>query len=88
MTLSVELEVGRHDRVLVVPLETVRDAASEPWVLAIRSRRTIRTPVTLGARGGAVAEVLKGLSEGDLVVRLPGKTKDGQRVRALVPASD
>lgn len=88
MTLSVELEVGRRDRVLVVPLETVRDAASEPWVLAIRSRRAVRTPVTLGARGGAVAEVLKGLAEGDLVVRLPGKTKDGQRVRALLPASD
>ncbi len=88
MTLSVELEVGRRDRVLVVPLEAVRDAASEPWVLAIRSRRAVRTPVTLGARGGAVAEVLKGLAEGDLVVRLPVKTKDGQRVRALVPASD
>lgn len=86
MTLSVELEVGRRDRVLVVPLEAVRDAASEPWVLAIRSRRAVRTPVTLGARGGAVAQVVKGLAEGDLVVRVPGKAKDGQRVRPVLPA--
>jgi HlyD family secretion protein len=82
MTLSVELEVGRRSGVLVVPLESVRDAASDPWVLAIRSGRAVRTPVTLGARGGNVAEVLRGLSEGDLLVRVPAGAKDGQRVRA------
>ncbi len=88
MTLSVELEVGQRKGVLVVPLESVSDAASEPSVLAIRGRRAVRTPVTLGARGGGVAEVVKGLAEGDLVVRLPGKTKAGQRVRGVVPARD
>ena len=86
MTLSVELEVGKRDRVLVIPLEAVRDAASEPSVLALRGRKAVRAFVTLGARGGNVAEVVKGLSEGDLVVRQPGKIKDGQRVRAVLPA--
>ena len=86
MTLSVELEVGKRDRVLVIPLEAVRDAASEPSVLALRGRKAVRTFVTLGARGGNVAEVVKGLSEGELVVRQPGKLKDGQRVRAVLPA--
>ena len=85
MTLSVELEVGKRTGALVVPLEAVRDAASEPWVLAVRGRRAVRTPVTLGARGGAVAEVVKGLAEGDVVVRKPGTAKDGQRVRAVLP---
>jgi HlyD family secretion protein len=85
MTLSVELEVGKRNGVLVVPLESVRDAASGPWVLAIRSRRAVRTPVSLGARGGVVAEVVKGLAEGDLVVRSPGAVKDGQRVRGVLP---
>lgn len=85
MTLSVELEVGKRAGVLVVPLEAVRDAASDPWVLAVRGRRAVRTPVTLGARGGTVAQVVKGLAEGDLVVRQPGKSKDGQRVRAVLP---
>jgi HlyD family secretion protein len=87
MTLSVELEVGKRSGVLVVPLESVGDAASDPWVLAIRSGRAVRTPVTLGARGGAVAEVVKGLAEGDVVVRVPGNAKDGQRVRAVLAAS-
>ena len=87
MTLSVELEVGKRSGVLVVPLESVGDAASDPWVLAIRSGRAVRTPVTLGARGGAVAEVAKGLAEGDVVVRVPGNAKDGQRVRAVLSAS-
>ncbi len=86
MTLSVELEVGKRERVLVIPLEAIRDAASDPWVLAVRGRKAVRTLVTLGARGGAVAEVVKGLSEGDLVIRQPGKTSDGQRVRAVLPA--
>jgi HlyD family secretion protein len=86
MTLSVELEVEKKRDVLVVPLEAVRDAASEPWVLAVRGRRAVKTPVTLGARGGAVAEISAGLAEGDSIVRLPGATKDGQRVRpVLVP---
>ena len=86
MTLSVELEVGTRKGVLVVPLEAVGDAASEPWVLAIRSGRAVRTPVTLHARGGGVAEVVKGLAEGDVVVQAPGATKDGQRVRGVLPA--
>lgn len=85
MTLSVELEVETKRGVLVLPLEAVRDAASDPWVLAIRGQRAVRTPVKLGARGGAVAEVLAGLAEGDPVVRAPGKTEDGQRVRAALP---
>ena len=55
---------AERERVLVVPLEAVRDAASDPWVLAFRGRRAVRIAVTLGARGGAVAEVAKGLEEG------------------------
>ena len=88
MTLSVELEAGRRKGVLVLPLESVSDAASEPSVLAIRGRRAVRTPVTLGVRGPGVAEITRGLDEGDLVVRSPAKTKDGQRVRGVVPTRD
>lgn len=86
MTLSVELQVGKSEGVLVVPLESIRDAASEPWVLALLGRKAVRVPVILGVRGGAVAQVVKGLAEGDLIVRQPGRTKDGQRVRAVLPA--
>jgi len=85
MTLSVELEVGKRTGVLVLPLESVGDTASEPWVLAVRGGRAVRVPVALGARGGSVAEVTGGLSEGDLVVRIPGAVEDGQRVRPRLP---
>jgi HlyD family secretion protein len=85
MTLSVELEVGKRTGVLAVAIGSVRDAASEPWVLAVRGGRAVRVPVTLGARGDSVAEVTRGLSEGDLVVRSPGAVADGQRVRPRLP---
>ena len=86
MTLSVELEVGRKEKVLVVPLEAVRDAATAPWVWSVRGRRAARTPVRLGARGGNVAEVVEGLSEGDIVVRRPRDVaRDGESVRAVLP---
>ena len=39
-------------------------------------------------RLGLLAEVVKGLAEGDLVVRQPGSAKDGQRVRALLQPGD
>lgn len=88
MTVSVELEVGRRSRVLAVPLEAVRDAATAPWVLAVRGGRAVRTSVRLGARGGTVAEVIGGLAAGDVVVRRPGDgANDGDRVRAVFPRS-
>ncbi|MHB8798307.1 MAG: efflux RND transporter periplasmic adaptor subunit [Thermoanaerobaculia bacterium] len=81
MTLSIELEVGARPRVLVVPLASVRDAATEPWVLVVREARTVRVPVVLGARGGAVAEVRSGLEEGELLVRDPDRIAEGRKVR-------
>lgn len=82
LTLSIELEVGARPRALVVPLASVRDAATKPWVLVVRGGRAVRVPVVLGARGGAAAEVLRGLEEGELVVREPDRLAKGGRVRA------
>ena len=82
LTLSIELEVGARPRALGVPLASVRDAATEPWVIVVRKGRAARVPVVLGARGGAVAEVLRGLEEGELVVREPDRLAEGERVRA------
>jgi HlyD family secretion protein len=82
LTLSIELEVGVRPRALVVPLGSVRDSATEPWVLVVRKGRAVRVSVVLGARGGAVAEVLHGLAEGELVAREPDRIAEGERVRA------
>lgn len=83
MTVSVEIEVGRRERALVLPAEAVRDAASEqPWVLVPGNGRAVRRDVKLGLRGEDRVEVVQGLDEGELVL-LPSSRAvlPGQRVR-------
>lgn len=78
MTVSVEIEVGRRERALVLPSEAVRDTTSEqPWVLVPENGRATRRDVTLGLRGEDRVEVAQGLGEGELVL-LPSS-------RALLP---
>lgn len=82
MTVSVDVEVGRREDVRVVPLDAVHEASSEsPWVLVLRDGRAERVGVKTGLRGEDRAEVLEGLSEGDLVLPTSAKVTPGQRVR-------
>lgn len=81
MTLSVEVETGRKKGALVVPLSAVRDVAKRPWVLAVSRGRAERRAVTLGMRGGDVAEVASGLSEGEWVLLPSAAAVPGVRVR-------
>jgi HlyD family secretion protein len=80
MTLSVDIETARKPAALVVPLDSVRDTATRPWVLVAKDGRAERRDVTLGLKGGSVAEVLTGVPEGELVVRDPA-VQPGARVR-------
>jgi HlyD family secretion protein len=69
MSVSVDIEVARRNDVVVVPADALRDAAtSQPWVMVVRNGATARQPVTLGMRGDSAAEVIAGLSPGDVVV--------------------
>jgi HlyD family secretion protein len=82
MTISVNVDVGRRDRALVVPSEGVRDPTGSPWVLAIVGGRAERRPVRLGLRGEALVELLSGLAEGDAVIApVAGWVEPGSRVR-------
>jgi HlyD family secretion protein len=87
MTISVNVDVGRRDRALVVPAEAVRDPSGEPWVLAVVGGRAERRPVKLGLRGDALVEVSRGLAEGEAVIApIAGWVEPGSRVRArLLP---
>jgi HlyD family secretion protein len=87
MTISVNVDVGRRDRALVVPSEAVRDPSGEPWVLAVVGGRAERRPVKLGLRGDALVEVARGLAEGEAVIApIAGWVDPGARVRArLLP---
>jgi len=81
MTVSLEIEVARHPKVLTTPTESIRDAATAPWALVVRDGRAVRQNVTLGIRGSGSCEIVNGLKEGDLV--LPGscRVSPGARVR-------
>jgi HlyD family secretion protein len=81
MTVSVEIEVARASRALVVPLRVVRDAAtSRPYVLVISGGRATRRDLRLGLRGEEAVEVREGLADGDRVIDAP-EVAAGARVR-------
>jgi HlyD family secretion protein len=84
MTASVDIEVARHDNVLVIPSGAVFDAAgTKPWVLAIAGRHAVKRPVKLGLRGDGSVEVVDGLGAGERVVAAAGAgVTPGERVRA------
>lgn len=89
MSLSVEIETGRRERALVLPLAALREAedtvagrggeAASVWVL--HDGRARQRPVRLGLRTLDAVEVTEGLADGDLVLLGDG-FEDGQRVRA------
>jgi HlyD family secretion protein len=83
MTLSVEVETARRERALVLPLVAVRTQTSDAavTVLVIQDGRAQNRSVRLGMRTLEAAEVLDGLSDGDVVV-MGGTTQPGSRVRA------
>jgi HlyD family secretion protein len=83
MTASVDIEVGRHANVLVIPSGAVFDAAgAKPWVLAIEGFRAVKRPVKLGLKGDGSVEVVDGLAAGERVVAAAGAgITPGERVR-------
>jgi HlyD family secretion protein len=81
MTVSLEIEVARHAKVLTVPSEAVRDASTAPWVLVARDGRAVRREITLGIRGSGASEVKSGLKEGEIVLPGASKLSAGSRIR-------
>lgn len=88
MTVSVEIEVARKARALVIPLDAVRDPLSQsPWVLVRRNGRAERQAIRIGMRGEQFAEVVDGVQAGEVVVQ-PGlrRLEPGSRVRVRTRA--
>ncbi len=82
MTLSVEVETGRRDRALVVPLAALRPPVSDgtATVTVAREGRAAQQKVRLGLKTLDAVEVLEGLSEGDAVL-LGAGAQAGRPVR-------
>jgi len=88
MTVSMEIEVGRQNAALAVPLEAVHETESaHPWVWRVNAAsRLERTVVTLGLRSGAWVQLASGVAAGDRVLSVAGAgLKDGQHVRPSQP---
>lgn len=82
MTLSVEIIVGEKKDALVIPVEAVRDIATEPWVVIIHTHKAKKQPIVIGLRGEKYVEIEKGLKEGDIVALAPGLALVGKHFRA------
>ena len=83
MTLSVEVETARRERVLVLPQAALRGAVAGDTgtVLVLQDGRAQARNVRLGLRTLDAVDVLEGLHEGDTVLR-GGAVQAGDRVRA------
>ena len=88
MTVSLEIEVARHARVVSLPSEAVRDASTTPWVLVARDGRAVRQNITLGIRGSGASEITSGLKEGEIVVSGVEKISVGSRIRPQVAVAE
>ncbi len=85
MTVTVDLEVARHENALLVPLELVRNAAGgNPVVLKRENGRSVEVPVTLGLKGDGKVEILSGLGEGDQVVAPAGSAAASGQLQGVM----
>lgn len=84
MTVSIDIVTARRARALQVPVETVRDAGGEPWVLVVRDGVAQRQSVRLGLRGDGRVEILEGLAAGEQLVPAHQEAiSEGARVRPV-----
>jgi HlyD family secretion protein len=85
MTVSIDIEVARRLRTLVVPIDAIHNVAgAEPWVMLIAQGHASRQPVKLGLRGGGKVEILSGIQAGDkILASTTAQVVDGARVRIL-----
>jgi HlyD family secretion protein len=82
MTVSVDIEVAKRPRAIVMPVADIHEIASgKPWILIVENGRAVRRQVTVGLVSAGKAEILSGLQEGAVIVPTESKLVDGQRVR-------
>lgn len=88
MTLSVEVETGRRERALVLPLDALNGERTDSAgsVRVASDGRVQERQLRLGLRTLEAAEVLDGLAAGDVVLLGP-TPEPGRRVRADTAAA-
>lgn len=82
MTVSVDIEVGRRQRALLLGLAQLHEASGQkPWVWRVDAQQGLqRREIELGLRSGGWVEVLGGLAEGDVVLQAAAADAAGLKV--------
>ena len=91
MTMTVEIEVGRTARALVLPSWAIRDLGSDtPWVMLVEDGEARRHDVKLGLEGDDLVELSSGLDETARVIppALPIEEGDSVRLRKTRAAAE
>lgn len=89
MTVSVDIEVARRPKTIIVPVADVHDLTTDkPWLLKADRNHARRQPITVGLISAGKAEILTGLNEGDAVVPAASKIREGARLRLRVPPAN
>jgi membrane fusion protein (multidrug efflux system) len=85
----IQIVYDQRDDALTVPRTALLEDEGEAAVYAVREKKAVRVPVTLGYVNGELAEVRTGLKEGDAVITA-GKVavRDGTEVQVLNPAPE
>jgi HlyD family secretion protein len=85
MTVSVDIEVGRNENALVVPIGAVLDlASSAPYVYVVENKRVERRAISVGIRDTQHVVIVSGLSGSEKVIVEPGSVAAGAKVRSTV----
>ena len=86
MFAQVTLHLGQQERAMLIPEEAVIPTKDQTFVYRTQDGTAHRTPVQLGTRIRGQVQVLSGLTEQDLIVRVGHhKLQDGAKVRAISP---
>lgn len=84
MTVSVNIEIGRRERALLLPESALRDPKkAEPWVLVATDGRAERRSLRIGARGDGLVEITSGLDERAAVILRSALVEAGARVHQV-----
>lgn len=68
MTVSIDIETGSNQKVILLPAEGLRGSVLEAWVLVVRDGRAERQVVQTGLRNAGQIEIVSGLAPGDRVI--------------------
>lgn len=85
----IEVVYDSRTDALTVPRQALLEDAGETAVYAVRDKKAVRVPIEVGYLSGELAEVRKGLKEGEQVVTAGKITlRDGAAVEVLNAAPD